>query len=380
MRGKLAQEDMLDEFGQKEIYADYVIGELHCDELDLDDAVDIATSSRQALKQDDPRYLSLRNVVLGELRHIASRWSELRREEGTKVAREIPAVAEWLDALEGDEKKKAQRWVGRLNTIRSDRDEDRRELLKASILAFESYRQRKQLDALKGLSADALQAILPIFRNIDALERSYYGQIVNLRLGIVRKLQKMTDEDVKEKVLQEHVSEHLWLIDPSWERAKGTEHLETTIGKYLDSDTADLNEDERRARLDLAYRTASGAHVIVEFKKASVATSVYRLAAQVGKYVEGVRKIVDASSYKPWPIQVVCVVGKLPPEMNRSGGEEIVSRTLDALGARLVTYDQLIDNAQRAYADYLEIHKKTDPLWKVFQSIDDLVPDTSVAT
>lgn len=31
MRGKMAQEDILDEFGQKEIYADYIIGELHCE-------------------------------------------------------------------------------------------------------------------------------------------------------------------------------------------------------------------------------------------------------------------------------------------------------------------------------------------------------------
>ncbi len=37
MRGKMAQEDMLDDFGQKEIYADYIIGELHCEELDVDD-------------------------------------------------------------------------------------------------------------------------------------------------------------------------------------------------------------------------------------------------------------------------------------------------------------------------------------------------------
>ena len=50
MRGKLAQEDVLSEFAQKEIYADYVIGELHCEELDTDDQGDIATSSRQALK------------------------------------------------------------------------------------------------------------------------------------------------------------------------------------------------------------------------------------------------------------------------------------------------------------------------------------------
>ena len=64
MRGKLAQEDILDEFGQKEIYADYIIGELHCEELDTDDKTDIATSSRQSLKQDDPRFEALRRIVL----------------------------------------------------------------------------------------------------------------------------------------------------------------------------------------------------------------------------------------------------------------------------------------------------------------------------
>ena len=37
MRGKMAQEDILDDFAQKEIYADYVIGELHCEELDSND-------------------------------------------------------------------------------------------------------------------------------------------------------------------------------------------------------------------------------------------------------------------------------------------------------------------------------------------------------
>jgi hypothetical protein len=44
MRGKMAQDDILNEFGQKEIYADYVIGELHCEELDNDSLDDIATS------------------------------------------------------------------------------------------------------------------------------------------------------------------------------------------------------------------------------------------------------------------------------------------------------------------------------------------------
>lgn len=374
MRGKLAQEDMLDELGQKEIYADYVIGELHCDELDLADAADIAMSSRQALKQDDPRYVKLREVVLGELRHIAGRWSELRREEGTKVAREIPAVAEWLDGLQGDVKRKAQRWVGRLNTIRSDRDEDRRELLKASILAFESYWQRERLDALDEMSADAVQAILPVFQDVDALERSYYGQIVRMRLAVIKKLREMLKEDVKEKVLQQHVFDHLWLIDPSWERAKGSQRIETKIGAYLEENTEKLSDEERRARIDIAYRTAVGSHVIIEMKRTSAAIPIDRLVAQVRKYRTGVRKLLAQGDRSDWPLEIICLVGTPPPEWNDITGRVDIANALGAVDARLVFYDKLVENAEKSYADYLEEHRKIDRLWTVFESIDDFVP------
>lgn len=377
MRGKLAQEDVLDDFGMKEIFADYLVGELHCNALDSDDAQDMATSSRQTLKEDDKRFQTLRKVVLAELRHIAGQWSDLRREGGVKLARSVPAVSDWLDSLQGDTKKRAQKWVGRLNEIRTDRDTDRKELLKASILAFESYRQREQLDRLNDLSAESVEALLPIFRDIDNLELSYYGQIVNLRLGVVKKLQQMLTEDVKERVIQEHVFDHLWLIDPSWERAKGTEHLETKIGGFLGEDTSKLSREERSGRIDIAYRTTSGSHVIIELKRASVSTPIDRLAAQVRKYRSGVKKILDQTDHRNWPIQIIILVGKPPPEWwSEPSGQEDVTATLDAVDARLVFYDQLIENAQKSYADYLEAHKKVDRLWDVFRSIDEFVPQT----
>ena len=64
MRGKLALEDVLDSFGQKEIYADYVIGEIYCDDLDVDEKEDLATSSRQNIKEDDPQFQTLREILL----------------------------------------------------------------------------------------------------------------------------------------------------------------------------------------------------------------------------------------------------------------------------------------------------------------------------
>ncbi len=374
MRGKLAQEDILDDFGQKEIYADYVIGELHCDGLDTDNEADIATSSRQSLKQDDPRFVALRDTVRGELRNVASRWSDWRRSDGTKIAQSVPAVSEWLAGLQGDTKKKAERWIGRLNTIRSEGDNDKKELLKASILAFESYRRKEQLDKLSEISDEGLTALLPIFKDIDDLELSYYGQIVEMRLGVVRKLQKLLKDDVKEKVIQKYIFDHLWLIDPSWERARGTEHIETKVHEFLESDTAALNSEEKLARIDIAYRTASGSHVVIELKRSSVATPVDRLVAQVRKYRTGVRKIIQQSDFKDWPIQIICLVGKPPPEWEAPDGPSDVARSLATVDARLVFYDQLVDNAQRTYADYLEAHKKIDKLWDLFGSIDDFAP------
>jgi hypothetical protein len=376
MRGKLAQEDILDDFAQKEIYADYIIGELHCDELDLDDERDIATSSRQALQQDDARFEALRRIVYTELRHIANRWSDWRRNDGARAAAVIPAVSNWLAGLEGETKKKAVRWIGRLNTIRSPDDNDKKELLKASILAFESYRRKQELDQLENIRDENISHILEIFKSIDDLELSYYGQIVKMRVGVIKTLQGKLKQNDKELVLRDYIFEHLWLLDPAWERTKGTQHAETLVREFLEANTARLNVAEKKARIDIGYRTTSGKHVIVELKRASVAVPVDDLLKQVRKYRDGAKRIIAKTTYKDWPIEIICLVGKPPPEWNDAGGtgRDGVMRTLATVDARIVFYDELLTNAQQAYADFLDAHIKVDKLWGVFAAIDDFAP------
>lgn len=376
MRGKMAQEDILDEFGQKEIYADYVIGELHCEELDLDSSGDIATSSRQSLKQDDPRFEALRTIVLAELRNIAGRWSEWRRSDGAKAAAVVPAVSDWLGQLTGDTKKKAERWIGRLNTIRSNDEGDKKELLKASILAFESYRRKEELDRLEELKDESVEHILEIFKSIDDLELSYYGQIVKLRIGVIRTLQDKLKKNDKELVLRDYIFDHLWLLDPSWERTKGSEHAETLVQKFLDDNTAKLKGKAKSARIDIGYRTTGGKHVIVELKRASVAVPVDELSRQIRTYRDGARKILEKTTYKNWPIEIICLLGKPPPEWHDATGTGPtgVMETLKTVDARIVFYDELLTNAESAYADYLDEHIKVDKLWGVFEAIDDFTP------
>ena len=376
MRGKMAQEDILDEFGQKEIYADYLIGELHCEELDDDRRGDIATSSRQSIKQDDPRFEALRRIVLTELRYIANQWSDLRRKDGIKEATKVPEVLAWLANLEGETKKRAERWIGRLNTIRSSNDSDKKELLKASILAFESYRRKEQLESLDSIGDENLGEMLTIFRSIDDLELSYYGQIVRGRIKVIKTLQEKLDRNEKETLLRDYIYEHLWLLDPSWERAKGTERAETLVNRFLAQDTQKLKGAEKRARIDIGYRTTSGKNVIIELKRASVAVHVDDLTKQIRKYRDGAKRLLEQTTHKGWPLEIVCVVGKPPPEWNDASGtgKRGVIESLKTVDARLVFYEELLTNAEQAYADYLDAHIKMDKLWGVFDAIDDFAP------
>jgi len=378
MRGKMAQDDILDAFGQKEIFADYLIGELHCDELDVDTQSDIATSSRQTLKEDDPRFEALRKTILAEIRHIAGKWSDWRRSDGTKEAMSVPAVSEWLQDLQGDTRKKAERWVGRLNTIRTQGDTDKKELLKASILAFESYRRKEELDSLDALGDDALDHVLQIFKSVDDLEVSYYGQIVKMRVRVITKLQEQLKANAKEKVLQEYIYNHLWLMDPSWERAKGTDNVETKMEAFLKENTAGLSQSQKAGRIDIGYRTIVGKHVIIELKRASVAVPLDDLVKQVRKYRDGARKVLDKTDYKNWPIEIICLLGEPPPEYKDAigTGPKGVADALKNVDARIVFYDQLLDSAQQAYVEYLEAHKKKDKLWGVFAAIDNFAPSS----
>jgi len=99
VRGKLAQEDILESFGEGGMYSSYLIGEIHADFLDEDQKEDIATSSRQAIFEEDDRFIALREFLRKELKYIQSEWTNLRNKSGTKKALEIPQIKEWYAEL-----------------------------------------------------------------------------------------------------------------------------------------------------------------------------------------------------------------------------------------------------------------------------------------
>lgn len=375
VRGKMAQEDMLSDFTERGVYASYLFGELRVDGLDTDEGEDAATSSRQRIVEDDPRYLVLKEFIGTELKHIQSCWSELRVDAGARKATEIPAISNWIEQLPKEYSNKAKRWLGKLNRINIGSDVERRQLMKHAVLAFEFYRWNENLDRLETIDDQNLEAVINMFRELDGLEANLYGQIVGQRIAVIRALQEKVDRNDREKVIQKYIFDHLWLLDPSWERVEASELMEKRVGGLFKDLKAGLSNEEKAARLDLKYRKTAGTHVIIELKRPDRSVSVFELGDQIQKYRSGMRKILENLGTPHEPVEFVCLLGKVPVEWNSPGGPSVVKDTLQAQNARYVNYDQLLDNSFQAYKDYLERTKIVDRIGEVIKAIDDYSED-----
>ena len=373
VRGKMAQEDILDAFGERGVYAGYLIGELQVDAFDQDDEADIATSSRQQIVEDAPRYQALKDFLAREIRQcIRDKWNEWRKEAGVQQARAIPAVQRWLDQLPRADGTKAQSWIGRLNRITTDKpDDDRKQLIKHAILAFEFYRAHQWLERLERIGDQNLPTVLETFQELDSLEAALYGQIVEQRLAVIRTLQEKVDANELEKVIQKYIFNHLWLLDPHWERVEATALMETRVEKMFQDINADLTEEEKKARIDIGYRRTAGQHVIIELKRPSVRVTLSELITQIRKYRNGLFKLHDAMGEAQNPIEIVILLGRRPSDWHDPGGSERVPKVLEGFGARFVLYDELLQDAYKAYEDFAQQRRNVDALQQIFEAIDD---------
>jgi HSP90 family molecular chaperone len=378
VRGKMAQENMLNDFSERGVYASYLIGELRFDSLDTYDGQgtdrdeDAATSSRQSIVEDDPRYQVLRSFLGDELKYIQGKWSEWRTEAGTRRAIEIPAVKQWIEGLSTNNKKKAKKWLGKINRIRLDDAKDQKQLVKHAVLAFEFYKANENLEALESIDDESLPAALEIFKELDNLEANLYGQIVHQRVKVIQTLREKVDKNALEKLIQEYLFEHLWLLDPAWERADGTEFMEKRVQRLFDEIDANMTADERKSRLDIAYRKTAGQHVIIELKRPERTVSVFsELLPQIAKYRSGMQRLLDAQANSHEPVEIVLLLGKQPTDVQDTVSRDRAIQTLAVQNARIVYYDELLANAGKAYQDYFDKRKLVDKLAEVMAAIDD---------
>ena len=211
-----------------------------------------------------------------------------------------------------------------------DGPDRRKTLYKHGVLAFENLRHKEKLAQLGEVDANDLDSTVKLFSELDDIEASLYYQIIEGRLDMIRKLKDLTDDDALEKVIQQHICAHLWLLDPPWDRATETASMERTVRADFERISKSLNQEERDGRIDIRYKKASGKHVIVELKRASVRTTSWTLGDQVQKYIDALNKQVVEHD-EQGPVEAVCLVGHLPTDWTpQDRGQRELSVTVRA--------------------------------------------------
>nr|WP_225623280.1 hypothetical protein [Klebsiella michiganensis] len=210
--------------------------------------------------------------------------------------------------------------------------------------------------------------LLPLLAKQDDLEATLYYEIAKSRVDVIKQFENLVDKNEKEKVLQKYLFTHLWLLDPSWERANGTERMETNVQKEWDDIDAGLSDDEKKGRLDIKYRNTAGVHLIIELKRASVKTSAYALTGQGAKYKQAVEKCSRKVEPNKEPhVQVIFVLGEEISDIDR--GQKWVDSMMEGVNGRIVYYETLIDGALRSYGDYLQKQEKIAQIVKLVSQL-----------
>jgi len=372
VRGKVAQEDILDEFSEGGLYTKYLIGEIHADFLDDDHEDDITTSSRQKIIEDDERYISLKNFIRNELKNIAKDWNEQRDKTGLEEANKITVIENWYNDLSKDNKSKARKLFGKINKLTVTPDE-KKQLYKHSVLAFESLKYKENLDLLDKISTENMIILNEIIDAFDDIEATLYHQIVTERIKIIELLKDKVDDNALEKAIQEHLYNHLWLLDPSWDRATETPLMESTMRQEFDHIADTLTDEERRARIDIKYKKTSGKHVIIELKRANVQVNFYQLLSQIDKYRKALKKQLVATNHSGEPVEIICLLGQEPKEWKNASESEIeeYKDQLKEKDARIVFYKQLVEDSYRSYASFLSSSESAGRVTQLIKNIDD---------
>ncbi|UOO76506.1 ATP-binding protein [Neisseria sp. Dent CA1/247] len=369
-RGRLFHENILDKLNDGRLYTKYLTGQIEADFLDTDNNPDIATSDRQRIQEDDPRYKALLAFMRSTLSQVERTWSERRKRHAiAEVQNTSPALQAWIDGLPKGYKKNAEELIATLHALPVDNVNDKKTLYKHGVLAFERMRLRTGDATRVTESVQSIDKLIELFADRDELETSLYGDIVRSRLDTIKNFLDLVNDDQKEKVLQQYLFDHLWLLDPSWEKVENTAIMESRLLKSgIKVDT--LSDKEALSRVDIAYRTTAKKHLIIELKKVSRNLTIFELAEQGRTYVRKLKKILLETENNPSPnIEVIFVIGK--PLEDEERDPESIKHFMNGVspGSRIVHYDSLIENAQKSYQDYLN---ETEKLNKLDQILDNI--------
>lgn len=237
-------------------------------------------------------------------------------------------------------------------------------------MAFESFKLKNELSQLEKISAENIRDFLEVAGRLDNIEATLYYQIVQERLAIIKKMKDVVSDGSLEKVIQEHLSKNLWLLDPSWDRGTEVPTVEQAFKTQFDIIDSGLTQEEKDARLDIRYKKASNKHLIIELKRGNRTVKTDELTVQVRKYFTAMTKIMETYEMTE-PFEIIVLLGQQLDGRNfNQTVYEATKLSLKVYKCRIMYYDELLRNAENLYSDFLEKNQDLSTLSDLIRELD----------
>lgn len=186
-------------------------------------------------------------------------------------------------------------------------------------------------------------------------------------MKVIDIFKSITNENELERVVQEYLYKHLWLLDPSWERSTGETFIEQTLTKEL----MKINPDSTTgARIDIAFKTISGKHIIIEMKRPKVHPDIMSLVQQGKKYLDATTQWYRDNP-KSCPggnvphIEIIFLLGRGYTDDDQN----FLNNQLASIYGKIMTYSDLITQSHQAYQDYHNKSKEVAEIKRIIEEI-----------
>lgn len=361
VNGKLADENILKSIKDDRVPNLYIVGEIDADFLQNNNE-DPILSNREGLNLELTDVEKLRDNIKVIANHIIKDWNKLRADRPVNKQDHLTKIFEnslykgYYDKLTESEQKYFNDLSHKFFSKDEDfKDKDKLEIAVPRIFSFVNSKRIQELsESKKDIASDIF---VEMFEKLEINEALVLKSNLNDRLAVVRKLQKAIDTEEIEKVFEQHLKLHPWLINPYWDTLSENDIIPQ---KHLYENNLDKKGDLIGITDLLVYTKEEQYPVIVELKREKItnysAPDVEEIINQIRRYRNGINSILKTqnkhvNNIKDIPAYFI-IGSKSHEKLEITELNEIKDNNI-----KLLTYKHLIHIALNTYKTTLNANK-----------------------
>jgi hypothetical protein len=377
-RGKIAQAPFVFELSGgagSQLGLQYLTGEVIADGLDA--GADLIATDRASVLWESPIARPLLDWGQDWIRGLLREWSKGRRSIQVTRLRDHTRYMSLIEKFPDRQRTELLSAIDTLTRIETIENERLDEIVAILIQAYENDHFYDVIRSLRNLDAASLDGVASLIDEWDVIEAVQTAQLVRGRVELIRAFEDMIDRGLPEKPdMQDFLRDHPWLIDPSWQMMAHEKSLDNVLEKHFNK--AKTIKKRGGKRLDFLCIGDSSHAVVVEVKRPGLKVGTEELR-QLEDYLLYMNKWNDSSNTGPQhrsKITGVLIYSRMDPD-----AEALADRLRTSGDALIVSWDGLLETAQRLHREYLDLMKsrapKDDPRIVAMPDIDDDVSSST---